>query len=130
LKELETTMTNIKSKGFRTKAELDAHLSELEDEAPADEPEAIKGVEDDRSSAREQVAALRAEVADLSEQLTSLRRQTDDVSPALEGGRPWLRIAVTVVSTFVLGKLVQRLGLGTSWAAVPIFAKQTERRIR
>jgi len=43
--------------------------------------------------------------------------------------RPWLRIAATVATTYVLGCIIQRLRLGAPGAAaVPIIAAQLDRR--
>lgn len=116
-------MTNIKARGFDSAEQLWEHLAELEEEAPADEH-----VTQDDIALHEQIAALRREVGDLAE-LLSIRNQADLAQTARAVERPWRRIAVTVAATFVLGRIVQKLRLGTPGAAaVPLLATQLSSR--
>jgi len=114
-------MTNIKAKTFDSAEQLREHLAELDEEAPADDP----AVPADEIDPREQIAALRREVAQLQQRLSSIRSYTDGVSTLTDPDRPWRRIAVTVAATFIFGRLVQKLRLGTlGAAAVPLIATQ------
>jgi hypothetical protein len=95
-------MTDIRSSGFGSKLELQRHLDELDDEAPAEDP--IEDMEiDDLDAARREIAWLRKEVADLRERLAVIRDQTEDLSPGQADDHPWLRIAAAIATTFVLG---------------------------
>ena len=122
-------MTDIRAKGFDSPAQLREHLAELEEEIPAEDP----GVGDQKPmSAEQQIAALRQEVADLRARLTTIRKQTDgmDARPSRDDVHPWLRVLATIATTYLLGRLVQRLRLGAPGAAaVPMIASQIDRRI-
>ena len=121
-------MTDIRAKGFDSPAQLREHLDELEEESPAEDPV----VGNEHPSAQQQIEALRQEVADLRARLTTIRKQTDgmDARPSREDLHPWLRVLATVATTYLLGRLVQRLRLGAPGAAaVPMIASQIDRRI-
>ncbi|MCQ4633973.1 hypothetical protein GB927_028335 [Shinella sp. CPCC 100929] len=121
-------MTDIRAKGFDSPAQLREHLTELEEESPAEDP----GVGNERPSAQQQIEALRREVADLHARLTSIRKQTDGMGARRSRGdiHPWLRVLATAATTYLLGRLVQRLRLGAPGAAaVPMIASQIDRRI-
>lgn len=121
-------MTDIRAKGFDSPAQLREHLAELEEESPADDP----GVGNESPSAQQQIEALRREVADLRARLTTIRKQTDgmDARPSRGDVHPWLRVLATAATTYLLGRLVQRLRLGAPGAAaVPMIASQIDRRI-
>jgi len=121
-------MTDIRAKGFDSPAQLRDHLAELEEESPAEDP----GTRGANRSPEEQIAALRREVADLRARLAAIRKQADgiDASPSRGDLHPWLRIAATVATTYLLGRLVQPLRLGApGTAAVPMIASQLDRRI-
>lgn len=122
-------MTDIRAKGFDSPAQLREHLAELEEESPAEDP----GVGGEKPmSAEQQIAALRQEVADLRARLTTIRMQTDgmDARPSRGDVHPWLRVLATAATTYLLGRLVQRLRLGAPGAAaVPTIASQIDRRI-
>jgi len=118
-------MTDIKARGFDSTAQLQEHLDDV-DEAPTEE---LSGEYGDLP-ARKEIAWLRKEVADLQEHLSITRERADDadISPT-QDVNPWLRIATTVVTTYVLGRLVQRLRLGAPGAAaVPMIVAQFDRR--
>ncbi|MGJ7043130.1 hypothetical protein J2Y63_006414 [Shinella sp. BE166] len=120
-------MTDIRTKGFESPAQLREHLAELEEESPAEDPRAV-----DVPSADQQIAALRREVADLRARLATIREQTNgmDAPPSRGEIHPWLRVAATVATTYLLGRLVQRLRLGAPGAAaVPMIASQLDRRM-
>lgn len=120
-------MTDIRAKGFDSLAQLREHLAEIEDESPAEGPGETK-----TPSAAQQVADLRREVADLRARLATIRRQAEgtDAPPSRGELHPWLRIAATAATTYLLGRLVQRLRLGAPGAAaVPMIASQLDRRI-
>ncbi len=120
-------MTDIRAKGFDSPAQLREHLAELEEESPAED----LVVGNEIPSTQQRIEALRREVADLRARLTSIRKQTDGMGARPSPGdvHPWLRILATVATTFLLGRLVQRLRLGASGAAaVPMIASQIDRR--
>lgn len=119
-------MTNIKARGFESTAQLNEHLDDLAEEASVKElPEYH-----DEFSDQKEIAWLREEVADLRERLSIVREQTAYVEvPSKQEINPWLRIAVMVGTTYVLGRMAQRLRLGAPGAvAVPMIAAQLDRR--
>ncbi|MEW9612641.1 hypothetical protein AB3G45_02025 [Shinella sp. S4-D37] len=121
-------MTDFRARGFDSPAQLREHLAELDEESPADDP----GMANGDPSAEQQIAALRREVADLRRRLTAIRGETEGLDAGRPRGElhPWLRIAATVATTYLLGRLVQRLRLGAPGAAaVPMIATQLDRRI-
>ncbi|CDZ54996.1 hypothetical protein [Neorhizobium galegae] len=120
-------MTDIRMKGLGTRNEVEEHLVELAEGAPIEDygdgdPQAV-----DLDAAKREIAWLRKEVADLRERLATIRGQTEDVPRAAEDTHPGMRIAAVMATTFILGKLVQRLRLGA--AAVPMIAAQLDRRL-
>ncbi|WP_337181585.1 hypothetical protein [Shinella sp.] len=120
-------MTDIRAKGFDSPAQLREHLAELEDDSPAGAPGETK-----TPSAVRQIADLRREVADLRARLATIRRQAAgmDTPPSRGELHPWLRVAATAATTYLLGRLVQRLRLGAPGAAaVPMIASQLDRRL-
>ncbi|MDQ0322222.1 hypothetical protein QO002_004428 [Pararhizobium capsulatum DSM 1112] len=120
-------MTNIKARGFESVAQLREHMAEVDDE----NPRKISVAEHNEHMKQREIALLRAEVADLHERISLIREQTDAVDEPVfkQETHPWLRIIATVATTFVLGRLVQRLRLGTPGAAaVPMIAAQLDRR--
>lgn len=121
-------MTDFRARGFDSPAQLREHLAELDEESPAGDPAVANGDE----AAKRQVAALRREVADLRRRLAAIREKTDglDAGPSRGVRHPWLRVAATVATTYLLGRLVQRLRLGAPGAAaVPMIAAQLDRRV-
>jgi len=122
-------MTDVRTNGRDAKAELDRFLDEGADNRTERHEKRDERVE--LNAAKEELADLRKEVADLRARLAAIRTQTDSVSAPQESeDHPWLRIGATMVATFVLGKLVQRLRLGAPGAAaVPLIAAQIDRRI-
>lgn len=121
-------MTDIRTRGFDSPAQLREHLAELDEESPAADP----GVPIGDPSAEQQIAALRREVQDLRKRLAAIRVETE----GLDTGRPraerhpWLRIGATIAMTYLLGRLAQRLRLGAPGAAaVPVLAAQLDKRI-
>ena len=122
-------MTDIRVKGFDSPAQLREHLAELEEESPAEDP----AIEKEKPlSPEQQIAALRQDVADLRARLTAIRTQTEgmDARPSRGDIHPWLRVLATAATTYLLGRLVQRLRLGAPGAAaVPMIASQIDRRI-
>ncbi|CDZ35589.1 Hypothetical protein NGAL_HAMBI1145_29200 [Neorhizobium galegae bv. officinalis] len=123
-------MTDIRMKGLGTRNEVEEHLVELAEGAPTEDygdgdPQAV-----DLDAAKREITWLRKEVADLRERLGTIRGQTEDVPRAPEDTHPWMRIAAAMATTFILGKLVQRLRLGAAGAAaVPMIAAQLDRRL-
>jgi hypothetical protein len=112
-------------KGLETRRKLKQHLTELEEEAPAQDPP----VRPLQSDPIREIAALRKEVAELRNRLSAIREQTDGV-PSQSVDHPWLRIFGTAAATFLLGKLMQRFGLGAAGAAaVPLIVAQANGRI-
>ncbi|WP_439630842.1 hypothetical protein [Shinella sp.] len=122
-------MTDIRAKGFESPAQLREHLAELEEESPAED----SGVANEKPiSAEQQIAALWQELADLRARLALIRKPTDGMGarPSRGDVHPWPRILATAATTYLLGRLVQRLGLGAPGAAaVPMIASQIDRRI-
>ena len=99
-------MTDIRAKGFSSRAELEQYLEELEDDGGS------SVLEDDDEvfrAARKELAWLRKEVADLREQLSfgHLRRNAVDER---ENGRSLAWVAASVIITAMLARLVSRRG--------------------
>lgn len=123
-------MTNIRSSGFTSKQDLQRHLAELEDEAPAEDPRDERARSEDLDAALREIAWLRKEVMDLREQWTNIGGRTEEL-PSHGRDYPWLRIVLLVATTIALGKLVERLRLGAAGAAaVPMITGQLERQLR
>jgi hypothetical protein len=126
----ERKMTNVRTNSQDAKVELELYLADNDqDRAKPARPQ--RNESDELKAARNELARLRAEVRDLRTRLTTIRSQTDGALPAPAiDQHPGLRIAATVMATFVLGKLVQRLRLGAPGAAaVPLIAAQIDRRL-
>ncbi|MGV2130738.1 hypothetical protein ACQZ4Q_21485 [Agrobacterium vitis] len=123
-------MTNVRTNSQDAKVELELFLAD-NDHDRAKPARSQRNESDELKAARNELARLRAEVRDLHTRLTTIRSQTDGAIPTSAiDEHPWLRIAATVMATFVLGKLVQRLRLGAPGAAaVPLIAAQIDRRI-
>nr|WP_105430903.1 hypothetical protein [Neorhizobium tomejilense] len=123
-------MTHIRMRGLGTRNEVEEHLVELAEGTPTEDygdgdPQAV-----DLDAAKREIAWLRKEVADLRERLATIRGQTEGFPRASEDTHPWMRIAAAMATTFILGKLVQRLRLGAAGAAaVPMIAAQLDRRL-
>ena len=123
-------MTNIRSSGFTSKQDLQRHLAELEDEAPAEGPKVERAWSEDLDAALKEIAWLRKEVMDLREQWTNIGGRAEEL-PSHGRYNPWLRIVLLVATTIALGKLVERLRLGAAGAAaVPMITGQLERQLR
>jgi hypothetical protein len=122
-------MTDTRIKGLHTKSALEEHLAELNDEGPTDDRLEASTDIDDFQAHRREVAWLRKEVVDLREQLGVICER--EVYGKDLNDRPWLRIAATVGTTFILAKLVQKLRLGRLGAAtVPFAVAHLDRRLR
>lgn len=95
----------------------------LKDGTVASEPKSLE-------AQKREIAALRNEVSILRERLSIHIRTAEHLkSPA--DLHPWLRIGATVAGTFLIGKIVKRLGLGAAGAAaVPLIVAQATARIR
>ncbi|NWJ27606.1 hypothetical protein [Rhizobium sp. RM] len=114
-------MTNIRARGFDNTAQLQEHLAGLEDEPTEDDA----GIQTAQGDYHDELAAIREEISELRRQLAAIRAHRDRNPEPTTADRPWLRIAVTVGTTFVLGRLVQNLRLGAPGAAaVSLIATQ------
>lgn len=105
-------MANIRTHGRNIKAELEQHLVELTEDAEHydhldRDPDALY----DLDAAAKEIVWLRKEVFDIREQLEFILSQIEIPDANIVQERPWLRVATTVVMTFVLSKLVQRIRL-------------------
>lgn len=123
-------MTNIRAAGFDSPAQLREHLADLDDEErPADAQGEISG--DPLSDIEREIAWLRKEVEDLRERVDWLFERDRTAATASRGTNPWLRIAITALSTVVIGGLLSRLRLGAAGAAaVPMIVSELGRRLR
>ncbi|CDZ30932.1 hypothetical protein NOJ05_29995 [Neorhizobium galegae] len=124
-------MTNVRTNSQDAKVELDRYIKDADDSRAMRGGPQRNGL-DELVLARSELAKLHEEVADLRTRLTVIRGETDGIShaPQTTDEHPWLRIGLTMLATFVLGKLVQRLRLGAPGAAaVPPIAAQIDRRL-
>lgn len=121
-------MGEMRTRGFKRDDKLD-HIPESDDQ------EAVSNVganndPSDRESARREINLLRKDLSDLREQLAAFRDRAETSIGGSQDVHPWRRIAAIVATTFILGKLVQKLRLGPAGAAaVPMIAAQLSRRI-
>jgi ElaB/YqjD/DUF883 family membrane-anchored ribosome-binding protein len=123
-------MTDIRMKGLGTRSEVEQHMVELAEVVPEEDHDDGDQQAADLDRAKREIAWLRKEVADLREQLTAIHGQRAEISPAPGDAHPWMRIAAAMATTFVVGRLVQRLRLGAAGAvAVPMIAAQLDRRL-
>jgi len=99
-------MTDIRAKGFSSRAELEQYLEELEDDGG---PSVLEDDDEVFRAARKELSWLRKEVADLREQLSfgHLRRNAVDER---ENGRSLAWVAASVIITAMLARLVSRRG--------------------
>ncbi|CAK7259378.1 MULTISPECIES: hypothetical protein [unclassified Shinella] len=119
-------MVNVRTSGFDSPAQLREYLAEVEEDG-----DMVEAPERDasRGNIHRDLAALRKDVAALRRQIDAMHRH----SP--RAGRPredhsWLRIALTIAATALLGNLVQRLRLGTAGAAaMPMIVAKADRRL-
>lgn len=108
-------MTNIRSSGFDSPAQLREHLADTE---PDDQDEPDERSRDNNAVLRE-LEWLRPDVAVLRKQLTA-NQNREVTSPGPAQDHPWVRILVGVAVTTVLGAISRRLRLGAAGAtAVP-----------
>lgn len=131
-------MTNIRTSGFGSPASLRRHLADWDDEMGTDaERDEMPQSDTDAfnpAEARREIAWLRKEVFELRERLLTIHDESEletADAPQTRGDRhPWLRIAATVATTYLLGRLVQHMRLGAPGvAAVPLIASQIDRRV-
>lgn len=112
-------MTDIKARGFENSAQLEEHLAELDDEAPAEDP-------DDRSAEfaqRDEIVELRKEVARLRQQLATRDERIVAIAQTEADKQPALRYVATFAATLVVGRLARVLRLGAiGAAAAPVIA--------
>jgi hypothetical protein len=111
-------MTNIRTSGFDSPAQMREYLEEVDDAVPA----GGSGAED---------AAMERAIRELRGQIDGLRRQLEDMqredAQARAGG--WLRVAATMALTMALGRIARRLKLGiVGAAAVPLVMAQLNRK--
>ena len=100
-------MTDIRAKGFSSRAELEQYLEELEDDGG---PSVLEDDDDEVfRAARKELAWLRKEVADLREQLSFGHLRTNAVDER-ENGRSLAWVAASVIITAMLAKFVSRRG--------------------
>ncbi len=124
----EDFMGEMRTRGFKHYERLD-HIPELDDQ------EAVGNVganndPSDLEPARREINLLRKDLSDLREQLAAFRDRGETAIVGSQHAHPWRRIAAIVTTTFILGKLVQKLRLGPAGAAaVPMIAAQLSRRI-
>ena len=99
-------MTDIRAKGFSSRAELEQYFEELEDDGG---PSVLEDDDEVFRAAGKELAWLRKEVADLREQLSfgHLRRNAVDER---ENGRSLAWVAASVIITAMLARLVSRRG--------------------
>jgi len=99
-------MTDIRAKGFSSRAELEQYLEELEDDGG---PSVLEDDDEVFRAASKELAWLRKEVADLREQLSfgQMRRNAVDER---ENGRSLAWVAASVIITAMLARLLSRRG--------------------
>lgn len=133
--------------GFRTDAELQAHLAALEADAPAEE--GIRSPIDDIDAERRRLADLKSEIANLRDEIENLQarlgavaQQTTtvvksnldwaDASAHAQLGRyPWAKLAGAMAATFVCVRLLKRLPLGRMASmAIPLMITWPDEKSR
>ncbi|MBB5574967.1 MULTISPECIES: hypothetical protein [Rhizobium] len=129
--------TSNRPDGFRTHAELQAHLAALEADAPAEE--GVQSSIDDMGAERQRLDHLKSEIANLRDEIENLRvrlgavaQQTTtvvksnldwaDASAHAQLGRyPWAKLAGAMATTFICVRLFKRLPLGrVASMAIPL----------
>ncbi|MBB4570756.1 hypothetical protein [Rhizobium leucaenae] len=133
--------------GFRTDAELQAHLAALEADAPAEEgfqsPDDYMGAERRRlDELKSEIASLRDEMENLRMRLSAVAQQATtvvrsnidwaDASAHAQLGRyPWAKLAGAMAATFVSVRLLKRLPLGKiARVAIPLMITWPDERSR
>lgn len=125
-------MTNIRTHGFDTEAQLQEHLAEMEAETSDGSDLAVRPVDlaqmrEQRSLARlrDEIETLRRQVALIKEEASMLAknsaRRVDRDAHRQLGDYPWAKLAGAMASSFVAGRLLRRLPFGTlATAALPL----------
>lgn len=140
-------MTDIRNRGFKTKAELDEHLADAEDAAAAEEVAAapldyavqdqeaaeLAGLQADIASLRDELALVRARLAVVREQaktVVSERARWADASAHEQlGDHPWLKLAGAMTLTFFAARALRGLPLSAmATAAMPLALSRFDRR--
>jgi len=109
-------MTDIRTHGFKTKAELDEHLADIEGATEADEANLppVDMVEDEEAV---ELAKLQGELTLLRRRLALVREQANSaISPHTQrgdasaheqlGNYTWLKLAGAILITFLAAKTV------------------------
>ncbi|MEF0942657.1 hypothetical protein [Rhizobium sp. BR 362] len=132
--------------GFRTDAELQAHLAALEANAPAEE--GFQSL-DDMGVERRRLDELKSEIAHLRDAMENLRTRLGavaqqattvvrsnldwaDASAHAQLGRyPWAKLAGAMAATFVSVRLLKRLPLGKiARVAIPLMIAWPDEKSR
>ncbi len=114
-------MTDIRTHGFKTKAELDEHLADIEGPPEADEANlpSVDMVEDEEAV---ELARLQGELTLLRRRLALIREQANsEISPHAQwrdasaheqlGNYPWLKLAGAILITFLAARRLRSLPL-------------------
>jgi hypothetical protein len=102
-------MSDIRARGFTTKAEFEGEIAEFEDDIELGETKQVPSDAMDIEAARREIAWLRKEVYDLGERLSTMQGETSLKRPRREDRQPLLRIMSAVVMAFAVGRIVWRL---------------------
>jgi hypothetical protein len=98
-------MTNLRTHGFDSPAQLRDYLEDLEDEEPTDVPAQGENDEFNPNYAQREIGWLRKEIADLRERVTATSEPTDAISSPIIHG-PWRRLAIAAAAAFLVGRIV------------------------
>ncbi|MGO4197896.1 hypothetical protein AB4Z13_21310 [Rhizobium sp. YAF28] len=122
-------MTDIRTRGFKTKAELDEHLADIEEAAETEQVMPTVDHSEEKQEAvelarlQEDLTLLRRHLALLREQAKtaiSARTQWTDASAHEQlGNYPWLKLAGVIAVTFLAAKRL-RLLPASGMATMPL----------
>lgn len=98
-------MTNLKTKGFDSPAQLREYLDDVEE---SDHTTGHANVDGDEDARLKEVAWLRKEVSDLRLQLGAIYGREEVSRPVVEKAEPWVKIVGSVALAYGLYRIVQR----------------------
>jgi hypothetical protein len=127
-----------KPQGLNTEAEIRAHLTELKEEAPAEdefpppvdyvltERRRFQAVGDDVDQLRHEIDNLRARLSIIQHQAATVIRSNvewaDASAHAQLGPYPWAKLACTMAATFIGARMLGRAA-GFAAMALPLIAR-------
>ncbi len=135
-------MTNIRTHGFDTEAQLQEHLAEMEAETTGEADLAVRPVDLAQMREERTLAKLRSDIETLRRQVALVKEETamlakssvqrvDDNAHRQLGDYPWLKLAGAMAASFLAGRLLRKLPFGSlATVALPLVTARLADRSR